>query len=144
MWRFDRFQTYLQFDNALLMWMSGCVLIMLVLFLFGRFSENGGVRGVLDYLHGGWRERGTAGEIGAAMTSVVLGIFVRASALWWWRDHGGGPLSFPIVPVAIGDIALLTGLLCLMRLLAVDRPTNWPWIAAALSGTVFAMVSVLY
>jgi hypothetical protein len=138
---------YLEFDNAFLLATALCTLLMFIGYLT---QKAGGLLSLLPYIYRHWLTRsGDGTETAIAFAAVLLGILTRSGSIWWWRASGAVSANFPFLIVATGDILMVAGMLCMIRVLAPDirlmgqRYRVRVWIAVGLMASAFAVLSIL-
>jgi apolipoprotein N-acyltransferase len=134
---------FLELNNAIQLFVAVCTLGMLLAYVSRKVRDDlGGWRGLPAFVRYDWlrhRERGA--EIGSAFSAVVLGMVVRAAALWWWRYIGNSPADFPFLWVGLGGALTVAGLVCSIRVCANERRGSL-WVAVLLGSVVFGVLTM--
>lgn len=133
---------YLTFDNAVLFAMAMLTLIVFIDYLrFRMFAESGGVVAFVRKYY--FERKDFLVEIVSAIAVTLLGLAWRALWIYLWRLKGSSASDFPFFLTAVGDMIMIFGMACIIRLLARQVPRNWPWLASIGISLLFGAASVL-
>lgn len=138
---------YLTFDNALMVWFTISLVIVMLFYARWRINYIGGICVLLEYVRTEWlrdQKRGRGGENTAAVLVLMFGLAMRSGSIVTWRYSGSVPADFPFYMTAIGGVGIDVGILWLIGIMAKNRPFNWPWILTLVSGLVFGLLVLTF
>lgn len=148
---------FLQFDNAMILSMSGFCVLIVAYHIFDLMRAGGGVRALYDHVKSKWlRVRSTTGgEFALGFLTLCAGIFQRAVWIWHWRKFKGAPFDFfPYAGCIIADFFIIWGFMCIIRCIVRSRAPDiwvrifgmndkiWPWAVCLSCFTVSLLFAI--